>query len=207
MIVFVNITKPRVTWERILVRDSLHWAGSWAGLWGIVLSELAWEDPVHCRRRHSLSRWSWTAVEWGNWLTHKQVGMPAFLPAPLWVWCCQRLHATVTVASPQWWMEFRLWALINPFPTQLLIARVTYHSNGNGSGMHRKSYSCFLRFFIFFCFFLRNQHIKSVKRQRSQCYNKWIKSMTPISQFSLSVHGIFMHKSMYICRILRLVFE
>lgn len=149
MIVFVNITKPRVTWEKNVSEGlpALRWFVRRS--MGHCLNEPMWEDPVHCRQRHSLSGWSWTAVEWGNWLTYKQVGMPAFLPAPLWVRCRQRLHATVTVASPQWWMEFRLWAVINPFPTQLLTARVTYHSNGNGSGTHRKSYSCFLRFLYF----------------------------------------------------------
>lgn len=55
MIVSVNLTQPRVTWDerQAGVRDWL----CWVGLWGIHLNtSLMWGDPAHCGRHHSLDR-------------------------------------------------------------------------------------------------------------------------------------------------------
>lgn len=136
---------PESPGERVSKRNCLDWAVEDRH----VLSSLTWEDPVHCRQHHPLSRWHWTVAEWGNWSKHNPVGMHAFLPLSTVAVVGPELHAPITVTSPQGWTESTLYAKVNPFPTQLLPVRVLYHSKWNRSGTNRKSHSNFLRFLSF----------------------------------------------------------
>lgn len=149
MIVFVNITKPRVTWEKNL-SEELPTLG-----WLVAMSMghcLKWTDVGRSCPLQAASFPKRVILDCSRVrkLIHTQAGRHACIsPCSIVGVMSPATSCPVTVASPEWWMEFRLCPVINPFPTQLLIARVTYHSNGNRSGTHRKSHSCFLRFLYF----------------------------------------------------------